>query len=281
MGEYSVSCDGVALDNDGVIYSIAVYSDGEGFNSYVYRASDVADRAAPNVQTELLDVQVWLTSIWRSETGSLYVTDADGYVRRYDGAGWTVSPVSAQALTCIWGLSDTDVYAAGDEGVVYRWDGAAWSNFSPPLGSVIFSIRGASARNLYACGANALLWHYDGTWTPIGLPTNQRLLGLLVLTANDVMVCGPGGVLFRGADTNWDDVSQPGHDFHSLANYREIIYLSGGGEGVFRFDGTAVTNIKNTITSYRLVSNSSYLASAGDTVAARFDGQGWFGARYS
>lgn len=281
MADYSVSCDGAALDNDGVVYSIAVYTDGEGFNSYVYRASDVADRQAPNVQTELLDVQLWLTSIWRSETGALYVTDADGNVRIYDGAVWTVSPVSPEALTCIWGLSDADVFAAGDEGIVYRWDGTAWSNFSPPLGGVIFSVRGVSAHNLYACGANGLLWHYDGTWTRIELPTNQRLLGLLALAANDVLVCGAGGVLFRGADTSWNDVSQPGHDFHSLAQYRGTIFLSAGGEGVFRFDGVAVTNVKSTITSYRLVSNADYLASAGGVIAARFDGQTWYGARYS
>ncbi|MBZ9708667.1 hypothetical protein LB543_18265 [Mesorhizobium sp. ESP7-2] len=281
MSDYSVSCDGVALDGDGVIYSIAVYSDGEGFNSYVYQASDVADRLAPNIQTELLDVQLWLTSIWRSKTGWLYVTDADGNVRIYDGAGWTVSQASAQALTCIWGLSDTEVYAAGDEGVVYRWNGTAWSAFSPPLGGVIFSIRGVSGRDLYACGTNGLLWHFDGSWTRIQLPTNQRLLGLLALTASDILVCGAGGVLFRGSDINWNDVSQPGHDFHSLADYRGAIYLAGGSEGVFRFDGTAITNVKNTITSYRLVSNASYLASAGDVIAARFDGQSWFGARYS
>ncbi|WFP75854.1 hypothetical protein [Mesorhizobium sp. WSM4906] len=281
MGDYSVSCDGVAIDDDGVMYSIAVYSDGEGFNSYVYKASDVADRQTPNVQTELLDVQVWLTSIWRSQTGLLYVTDADGSVRIYDGVGWTPSPASPQALTCIWGLSDSDVYAAGDEGVVYRWNGAAWSSFSPPLGDVIFCVRGVSSRNLYACGANGLLWHFDGIWTQIQLPTNQRLLGLLTLAANDALVCGAGGVLFRGADANWNDVSQPGHDFHSLADYRREIYLAGGGEGVFHFDGAAVANIKSTITSYRLVSNANYLASAGDVIAARFDGQGWFGARYS
>lgn len=281
MGDYSVSCDGVAIDDDGVMYSLAVYSDGEGFNSYVYRASDVADRQAPNVQTELLDVQVWLTSIWRSQTGLLYVTDAEGSVRLYNGARWLLSPASPQALTCIWGLSDSDIYAAGDEGVVYHWDGSAWSGFSPPLGDVIFSVRGVSSRNLYACGANGLLWHFDGTWTQIQLPTNQRLLGLLTLAADDTLVCGAGGVLFRGAGANWSDVSQPGHDFHSLAHYRKEIYLAGGGEGVFRFDGIAVANIKSTITSYRLASNANYLASAGDVIAARFDGQGWFGARYS
>lgn len=281
MSDYSVSCDGVATDENGVIFSVVVYTDGEGFNSYVARESDVAGRAAPNVRTDLLDVRVWLTSIWRSETGSLYVTDADGKVRRYNGTDWTVSPVSGRALTDVWGLSDTDVYTAGDEGVVYHWDGAVWTAFSPPLGGTIFSIRGTSQKNLYACGANGLLWHYDGAWTQVELPTNQRLLGLLTLGASDTLVCGAKGVLFRGNGAAWNDVSQPGHNFHGLAFYRGTIYIGAGGEGVFSFDGVAVRNIKNTIQAYALVSNQTYLATAGDTVAARFDSQNWFGSRYN
>lgn len=281
MSDYKVSCDGVALDEDGALYGLAVYTDGEGFNSYVHRASDVASRGSPNVETKLLDIQLWLTAIWRSESGLIYVTDEDGNVRRYDGSEWVVWLVSPQALTCIWGRSDDDVFAAGREGVVYRWDGAAWSAFSPPLGDTIFAIRGTVAGKLYVCGEGALLWQYDGGWTQIVLPTNQRLLGLLVLNASDVLVCGLGGVLFRGADAAWDDVSQPGHDFHSLAAYRGDIYLSGAAEGIFRFDGTAAANVKDTFASYRLVANSTYLASAGGPVAARFDGQSWFGTRYS
>jgi hypothetical protein len=202
-------------------------------------------------------------------------------VHRYNGTGWTVWQISSQALTCIWGLADDNVYTAGDEGIVHRWDGNAWAAISSPLGDVIFSIRGTSSDNLYACGANGLFWHFSsGTWTPIDLPTNQRLLGLLTRDASDVLVCGAGGTLFRGAGSIWNDRSQPGHNFHALVEFRKEIYLAGGGEGIFRFDGISVTNVKDTITSYRLAPNDNYIASAGDTVAARFDGTAWFGVRY-
>lgn len=281
MSDYSVSCDGVAVDGNGAIFSIAVYTDGEGYNTYVHRSSDVAGRDGPNVQTELLDIQLWLTSIWRSEEGLLYVADGDGNVHRFGGGAWTVLRVSEQALTCVWGLSNDAVFAAGDAGIVYRWDGAAWTAISPSLGDVIFSIRGSGPRDLYVCGANGLFWHYNGGWTRIELPTNQRLVGLLVRNPKDVLVCGPGGTIFRGSVAEWEDVSQPGHDFYSIEEYLGSIYLAGGGEGVFLFNGASVTNIKDTIASYRLVSNATFLASAGDTVAARFDGANWFGARFS
>src|SRR3712207_6717269 len=108
MSNYSVSCDGVALDEEGALYSLAVYTDGESFTSYIHHASDVAARSGPNVRTELLGVQEWLTDIWRSEAGNLYVTDAEGNVRRFNGTVWTVATVSPRALTCIWGLSDAE-----------------------------------------------------------------------------------------------------------------------------------------------------------------------------
>lgn len=280
--DYSVSCDGVALSANGVLYSIVVYTDGEGYNSYVYRDSDVAEESGPNVQTELLDVQLWLTDIWLSETGTLFVSDADGSVHRYDGAEWVITSVSPRAITTLWGFSDEEIYAGGREGIVYRFDGTIWSPISAPLGETLFSIRGSSSRNLYVCGEAALLWHYDGgEWISIVLPTNRGLVDLLLVTPNDVLACGPSGVLFRGAGTEWADVSQSGHDLHALALYRGLIYVAGADEGIFTFDGTALTNVKDTLTAYSLVARGDYLAAAGDTLAVRFDGVDWFGPEYS
>jgi hypothetical protein len=42
-----------------------------------------------------------------------------------------------------------------------------------------------------------------------------------------------------------------------------------------------VTAIKDNIAVYRLSSVEAYLAVAGDNLAARFDGSGWFGTRYT
>lgn len=128
MSDYSVSCDGVAVDDDGVVYSLAVYYNGEAFNSFVAKESNVA---GDNTRTELLEIEKQLTAIWRSSRGALFVTDEDGHVRRYERKKWRDWSVSKRALTSVRGLGETEVYAAGDEGIVYRWDGSEWSADSP------------------------------------------------------------------------------------------------------------------------------------------------------
>lgn len=279
--DYSVSCDGVAVDEGGVLYSVAVYTDGEGFNSFVSSDSDLgADDG--NVHTELLEAQIWFTDLWRSEAGNLYVSDADGCIHRFDGSAWSVTQVSKQVLVSVWGLSDTEIYTAGHEGVVYRWDGHAWSAISQQLGDVVFTVRGSSGRDLYACGENALFRHFDGTeWAPIELPTNQGLTGLLVLASNDVLVCGAGGVLFRGSGQDWTDLSQSGLDLYAMAQYRGEIYLAAGGDGLFRLEGDEAVNVKDTFMPYTVTANATYLAAAGDTLAVRFDGTTWKATVYS
>jgi hypothetical protein len=282
MNDYSASCDGVQVDEEGGLFSLAVYSDGEGFNSFVYYSTDVASRSEPNVQSELLDVQTWLTDIVRREDKVIFCMDADGGVHTRRNAEWIVTAVSSQGLTCGWLAPTGSLYVGGDEGVVYCFDGGDWSAISPPLGNTIFSIRGTSSNDLYVCGEGALFWHFDGqVWSQIALPTNQRLLGILALSPKDVFVCGRGGMLYRGSGEAWSDTSHPGHHFHSIAEFQSKLYLAGAGEGVFCLEEGQLTNIKDSITSYKLTANKQYLASSGDGVAARFDGAEWFGTRFS
>lgn len=282
MADYSASCDGVQVDTDGGLYALAVFSDGEGFNSFVFYLSDVASRDAPNRQEELLDIRIWLTDLHRDRNGILHCTDENGSVHRYQSGTWAIEPASPKALTCIWSLPSGSLFTGGDEGVVYRREGQDWRPISPPLGDTIFSIRGTSESDLYVCGAGALFWRFDGkTWTRIALPTNQRLLGLLALSSEEVYVCGRGGVLFRGSGEIWEDISFLGHNFHSVESFNDYVHLAGAAEGIFRVVGTELQNIKENITSYKLSGNGNYLASSGDNLAARFDGTGWFGSRFS
>jgi hypothetical protein len=282
MADYSASCDGVQVDPDGGLYALAVYSDGEGFNSFVYHLTDVASRIAPNRQNELLDVRIWLTDIHRDRNGNLFCSDENGSVHRFQEGAWTTDPASPRALTCVWSLPSGTLLSGGDEGVIYFNDGSGWRPVSPALGDTVFSIRGTSESDLYACGAGGLFWRFDGAaWTRIPLPTNERLLGILAVSPDEVYVCGRGGVLFRGSGEAWEDFSFSGHNFHGIEIFDGRVYLAGAEEGIFRLDGADLLNIKDNITSYKLAGNGRYLASSGDNLAARFDGEGWFGSRFS
>ncbi|MBP2234797.1 hypothetical protein J2Z31_001287 [Sinorhizobium kostiense] len=280
MADYTVTCNGAEPDAGGVLYTVVVYYDGESFYSYVSSESDVA--SAQNVRTALYEQPVWFTDIWRAPSSPLFVCDADGQVHLFRAEAWTAIRVSERALNTVWGFTEALAYTGGDDGIVYRWDGSGWTAISPPLGGTILCIRGSTPTDLYVCGEDSLFWHYDGSaWTQIALPTNVVLVGLLPLSTADVLVSGQGGALFRGAGAVWTDVSQPGRDFYKMALFRGEIHIAGGGDGVLVFDGVSVRSIKDNIVVYRLGANETYLAAAGGNLAARFDGAGWFGARYT
>ena len=282
MADYSVSCNGCEANEDGRLYTIPVYHDGESFYSYVFEELDVSGQTRENERNTLFEQPVWFTDIWRAGDNALFVTDADGRVHVGDGTAWNTEAVTDAPLNTVWGFGRDQVYAGGDDGIVYLRGGAGWQAGSPPLGSKILCIRGNSPSSLYAAGEDALFWHFDGSeWTPIELPTNAILVGLLCVGPVDVIVCGQEGALFRGAGEFWRDLSQPGKSFYKIIRWRDRILIAGGADGVLEFDGATVTAIKDNITVYRIAGLEQFLTVAGGNLAARFDGVGWFGARYA
>ncbi|MDQ8164836.1 MAG: hypothetical protein P3A28_03640 [Gemmatimonadota bacterium] len=53
---------------------------------------------------------------------------------------------------------------------------------------------GTKNADMWACGENGLMLHFDGaTWTPVDLGTAQSLWAVLALSETDVYVVGGGG----------------------------------------------------------------------------------------
>ncbi|RUX25447.1 hypothetical protein EOA13_27290 [Mesorhizobium sp. M7A.F.Ca.US.011.01.1.1] len=280
MADYSVTVNGVVVADDGTIFSAVAYYDGESFYSFVISESDVS--SDDNESERIYEKPCWFTDIWRSKSGRILVCDDNGAVHAGSGTDWAGSQVSSRPLNTVWGFDDNTIYCGGAEGVVYHWDGARWSTFSPGLGNTILCIAGTAPNDLYVSGEGSLFWHYDGQqWSQIQLPTNAILVGLLALSSTDVLVSGSAGTLFRGSGLAWTDVSQSGRDFYKMALYRKSIYIAGGGQGVFTFDGTAVSKLKDGFPVYRLSTNGSYLTLAGGNSAIRYDGSNWLGPDYT
>lgn len=280
MADCTVTVTGAVPAEDGTIFTAVNYYDGESFYSHVVEEPDVSSEDTP--AATILEKPCRFTGLWRSKSGRIFVPDADGKVHAGSGSDWTKRQVSKRPLTTVWGLDDDSVYAGGSDGVVYRWDGKKWSAISRPLGDTIQCFGGASPNDLYVVGEGALFWHYDGQeWTRIPLPTKANLVGLLVLSPTDVLVSGSGGALFRGSGLKWSNVSQSGRDFYEMAHFKKSIYIAGGEQGVFTFDGKKLSNVKKSFPVYNLSANKKYLTLAGDSSATRFDGKDWLGPDYT
>lgn len=279
---HSVSCDGVAVDAGGKLFTLGVYTNGEGFNSYVNVNSDVG-AGAGDVKSELLNWNGWLIDLCRDPSGRLFACDIRGRIAEYDGGTWSQTDVSpGDRLVRFFALSDTEIFACGNSGIVYQRNARdAWSASSPRLGDTIFAIGGTSIDNLYAVGEAGLAWWKNGAaWQRIDLPTNARLLHVYALGVDDVVICGLGGTLFRGAGMNWTDITSSDLDLHCLAVFQGTTYVAAGGEGLFALIGGSLQLTKKTFQSYKIIANDAYLGSAGGAIGMRFDGKNWFGTRY-
>ncbi|MFO1209469.1 MAG: hypothetical protein U1E40_09645 [Amaricoccus sp.] len=228
-----------------------------------------------------MDLQIWLTDLWRDDNGVLFAADEDGKVHVRDNGGWQVeSTTSARALTCLWGRSGR-VFAAGDASLVFERQGSAWPAISPELGQTIFGLGGTGPDDLYACGDRGLLAHFDGReWTTIALPTNRRLTGVLAIGDADVLVCGTAGVLFRGSGETWRALDPAPSDLHSMVLFRDRIFLAASRSGVLELADDQYVPVRDTFVSYKLAANARYLASAGDISAVRSDLIDWDGIDY-
>jgi len=282
MADFTVTCNGCEAGEDGRLYTVPVYHNGEDYFSYVFEESDVSGQTAENVRTTLYEQPVWFTDLWRSADGSLFVSDENGCVHVGDDRGWSAETVAQTFLNTVWGLDSHHVFAGGDDGIVYQRRADGWTSISPPLGSKILCIRGTSSSDLYASGEGGLFWHFDGTdWSRIALPTHANLGGLVCLSGTDTIVCGEDGALFRGHGDAWRDVSIPGKSFCKITLWRGRVLIAGGSAGVLEFDGANVVAIKDNIAVYRISGVAPFLSVAGENLAARHDGTGWFGARYA
>ncbi|TCU39401.1 hypothetical protein [Rhizobium azibense] len=275
MPTYSVSCDSVALGARGELYTLVVYTDGEAFNSYVLEEVDLSEEEVERI--EHLDIQIWLTDLWRAAGGPLFVCDENGKVHVGRAGTWAVEATeSSRALTCLWGLSEDTVFTAGDAGIVFQRRGTAWPAISPPFDQTLFGIGGTSTSDIYVCGDRGFFAHFDGrTWSTIPLPTNNRLLGILALSPEDVLVCGAAGVLFRGSGDSWRSYVPAESDLHSIARFRDRIFLAASRSGVLELVDDSFIVVRDTFVSYKLIASDAFLASAGDISAVRSDLSTW------
>jgi hypothetical protein len=150
------------------------------------------------------------------------VANSDGTITRepliehWNGSEWgTVASAagSGNELVAVDALSPSDVWAlgvarpsrgySGDRtGVIEHWNGSGWSiALQLPTGTVLSSIDGVSADDVWAVGASVddqLIEHWNGSeWSALESPPalagdHEDLSGVSALSANDVWAVGTG-----------------------------------------------------------------------------------------
>jgi photosystem II stability/assembly factor-like uncharacterized protein len=99
--------------------------------------------AGPAFTVETVPTSATLYGVWESESGTVWVVggepDLSGVILQKSGGAWKdVTPAgSTSAYFKVWGASDDDVWICGQEGKLVHWDGSALTDVATGLGRAV------------------------------------------------------------------------------------------------------------------------------------------------
>ncbi len=196
----------------------------------------------------------WLTGIWRSPAGVVYVTDATvRAVHRYDDIYDLARPPVdfplETALEGVWGLDDRNVFAWGTrknakgdfEWPVFRYDGQRWTTLPQP-GFAVMSMHGIAPDFVYAAGFNGSVGRWDGSaWRRFSGPTAEVLNSVFVAGPDEMYACGGNGIVLEGSASGWGKIAEvpEGMPAYAVAKFKGELYVGGGPLGLYRRVGSS------------------------------------------
>lgn len=152
-----------------------------------------------------------------------------------------------------------------------------------PYFSLLNSIDGSSEQDVYTCGMNGRMYHFDGMqWSQIALPTDEHLNCVRSVSVDEVWVCGANGTLLVGNHrAGFKNVStiDDNQSFASLTKFQGKTYIASTDEGMFVYDGTSIkpvdTGLESGLWTYIVDSTEDVLWSFSPKEVAYFDGKTW------
>lgn len=204
--------------------------------------------------TLLFSWKDWLTGIWRSPDGTVYVSDAtiEGvhkYVDIFDVERPPEDFPLGVALEGIWGLHDKQVFTWGTrkstsgemEWPVFCFDGNSWTEMPMP-GFPVMAMHGLTVDSVIAVGFHGSICLWNGSkWEPLASPTVEVLNSVFVVSPDEVYACGGNGSLLRGSLRDWQTVAKmpEGMSSYGVAKFKDQVYVAGGSLGLFRWEAGA------------------------------------------
>ena len=204
-------------------------------------------------EMHLLKGQVgWLTDLWRSNSGHVYVAEGSSLRGGVHIAG--PDPRAPQwkfhelPITCVgvWGLDDRSVFAWGDpdgdgSNGVFRWDGKGWRGLPAP--GQVMAMHGAGPDHIYAVGYQGLLAKLDGsTWRRIPTHVQWDINSVHIVGPDEMYACGDGGLL-EGTVHGWSVINSHDGYLRDVKKFKDAVWVADKDEGLFHLSGQKLKSV--------------------------------------
>ena len=158
-------------------------------------------------------------------------------------------------LLASWSYDDTHVFAGGLYETFLKYDGTSWTQVPISFSSFsISSIYGSSPTDVWLKGETDLA-HYNGfNVTIVDIGNSNILRKMFGFSANNIYLCGNNGTLMHYDGSNWSSISSPygSFDFWSMWGLSSSdLYFCGGDtyypytNRIIHYDGVTFTELKN------------------------------------
>ncbi len=211
--------------------------------------------------------------------GKAYACGAVGRIYRRDDDGWIqvateISNAATQNLQSIVGLAQANSFQDISE---LTKKAREFSNFE--------HVSGISENDIYACGSNGIVIHWDGkSWSKLRIPSRQHLHYIHCHSPDEVYVCGHNGTLLLGnAKAGFRRVALGRNDlnFWTVQKFKETVYV-GTTSGLFQAEKSKIQSVafglpelQSEFTVQALDSTERVLWVVADKFLLRFDGGTW------
>lgn len=257
------------IQND--LWSKILAYDGEFFVSYVYWHEEFGKKG-----NLVFEDDVWLTDMWLSERGNLFLTSENGEVFRYSKKTWTtLRPPDNNFFSSIWGIDENNIFLSG-EGFILSNCNSKWDFELKNLKLNIDYIKGRGQNEVWAVGRKGLvLSRKDNGWKRVDAPTNLDINAICFKNEREVfLACAEGLVLAYDHD-KWFDFRFENIDFIDIIEFEGRIFIAGADRGLFCLDKNKIYPFKEDIHATRLSKKKGELFVSGDLGFYRFNGKKW------
>jgi len=206
-----------------------------------------------------------------------YAMAENGFIERFNSSIQINENIFPKELTTNGGLMSIrqigeSMYACGSGNQVYRRSNDIWLRIGHPireqalekLGDIIKHVKeetdsgdvdileitkkmgditlledisGTSDNDIYTCGSNGVIWHWNGVeWKKVGSGTRQHLHGIHCASADDIFIVGHNGTLLKGnKKTGFHRMhtGKMGINFWSIRRFNKALYI-GTTNGIVR-----------------------------------------------
>jgi hypothetical protein len=229
----------------------------------------------------------WLTRLWRSPSGAVFVSSAtDAQVLYHPDVGGEQQKFEKMKLDAplngVWGLEDDFVLAWGAtfEGTrhVFRFDGKKWKEMPAPDFEVR-AMHGLAPDFVYAVGVGGGVARWDGkAWKRFPTPTDEVLNSVFVAEEDEVYATGGSGSLLEGSAHGWGRIAEgpvPGMPLLGVAKWKKGLWVAAGQFGLFKRVGTKnkLECVKPNLWAVDLDARGNLLISCKDVIIHTADGK--------